>query len=490
MSATTAPVRRAAADALRRLSATAVGMGGGVVLSILVARALGPEEMGSYALALMVVSAVQTLAGFGLARTTLKFTAAGHGTGADDLPGGAAAALAATAPLLAAVFGDPRLLVLLPLGSGILLCGLLSGVLESALEGRSRFDFLARAALWLTPVHLVATLTALAVGAGAPGVILAQVAFGAVNLAVLAVLARRAGLVAWRPPPPDAVLRRRMLRFARHGYWLSLLTFVVHDRVEVLVLGALATPEAVSYYSVALGAAEAAMGLGPYIVASVFFPILVAAWTGGDPRLANARYAQCLRYLALLAAPLALGGVAVAPAGVAVLFGPDYAPAVPVLRLTLLSATAIALAQGPMSVLMAVERQDWLLRVRGALAVANLGLDVVLVPRFSALGAAGANLAVAVAEVLLLAVVAWRLVGARPAPAAGVPFVAAGLAALAAALVVGDRTDPLSLAAGILVAAPIYAAALLAGRFFGPQDAAVLGRFGPAPTPAPQHQTG
>ena len=69
-----------------------------------------------------------------------------------------------------------------------------------------------------------------------------------------------------------------MGRFARQAYWLSMLTFVVHDRVEVLVLGALTTSTAVGLYSASVGAANAAMSLGPAVVSVIFFPLLAADW--------------------------------------------------------------------------------------------------------------------------------------------------------------------------------------------------------------------
>jgi O-antigen/teichoic acid export membrane protein len=302
----------------------------------------------------------------------------------------------------------------------------------------------------------------------------AQLATGLFGLALISWFARRAGLLAWRPGSPDAELTARMLRFARHGYWLGLLAFVVHDRVEVLLLGALTTSEAIGYYTAALGAAEAAMGIGPWVVASVFFPLLAGAWSPADPRAFRARYAQCARYLTFAAAPLALGGIALAEAGVAVFLGDAYAPMVPVLRVTLLATAFSALAQGPTAVLASVERQDWLLRVSGPLALANLLLDLALVPRYAALGAAWANLAVAIGEAILLSVVAWRLAGVLPPPGIGLPFVAAGLAAVAASWALGDRLDALGLILGALAAVPVYVAALVASRFFRKEDAEVV----------------
>lgn len=509
---TGAPGQRLAGDALRQLGTTAFGMGGGIVLSVLLARALGPREMGSYALALMVVTALQTVAGFGLERTALKFAAElAAGPAAAQamrwllirrslLALGAAIALGAAAPHLGRVFHDPLLPPLLLIGTGLLLPVLVEEVLESGLEGASRFDLLARATLWLTPLHLLATAAALAFWGTAAAVIVAQAGATLASVILLAGLSRRAGILTWRPGPVPVALVKRMGRFAGQAYWLSLLSFVVRDRIEVLLLGALSTSEDIGFYSVALGAAEASMRLGPWVVATVFYPLLVAdcaraGWAGAAPR-----YAQCLRYLSFTAAPLALGGVAVAEAGVAVVFGPAYAPMVPLLQISLLSAGAAAIAQGPTGMITAAERQEWLLRVRTPLAVANILMNLALIPRFGALGAASANLAVAVGEALLLSLLAGRLGRAAPPASLLWPLLAATLAAAVANLALGSRTDAVALARSVLLAVPVYFGVLVAGRFFRPEDAVLArpilqliargakGTPSPAPSPS-RHDT-
>jgi O-antigen/teichoic acid export membrane protein len=265
-----------------------------------------------------------------------------------------------------------------------------------------------------------------------------------------------------------------MVRFSEHGYWLGMLAFVVHDRVEVIVLGALTSPEAVGYYSAAVAAAGATMKIGPAIVSAVFFPLLAADWARADRPAFAARYAQCLRYLTFAAAPLALGGIALAEAGVDVVLGPAYAPMVPVLRVTLLATALAAVAEGPAAVVTAIERQDWLLRVGAPLAALNLVLDLLLVPSFGPLGAAWANLTVALGEVVLLGVAAWRLAGAAPPLSALVPILAAGLSSVAAWLALGDRHDLLGLGLGLAAAIPLYAGVLAASRFFRPEDAEVI----------------
>ena len=142
------PEQRLAANALLQFATTIFALLSGGVISIVIARTLGPSEMGSYALALIIVSTVKTLAGFGLARTALAFAAAsGRADGRRARSGGCCRALgrgrlrrgragAGCRRPLATFFRDPRLAVLLPVGAGSSSPALIGRVLESALEGR------------------------------------------------------------------------------------------------------------------------------------------------------------------------------------------------------------------------------------------------------------------------------------------------------------------------------------------------------------------
>jgi O-antigen/teichoic acid export membrane protein len=483
---TEAPARRLGTNALLQFATTVFGLLSGGVVSILVARVLGPSELGSYALALIIGGGVKVLVGLGLERTALRFAAelAGQPMAAPAVwwllvrrsgaAIGAAVVMLLAAPLIGLALHDPVLTPLLLIGAGVILLELVGSVLEAALQGASRFDLLARSAALLQPVHVCSTVLALLLDGRAIAVMAAHLLTGLVGIGLIVWLSRRAGLLVWRPAGPTPELAARMARFSRHGYWLSMLTFVVHDRVEVLVLGALTGAASVGYYSASVAAAGAAMSLGPAVVSAIFFPLLAADWAQVDRAVFAARYRQCLRYLAFAAAPLALGGIALAEAGVAVVLGPAYAPIVPVLRVTLLGVALAAVAQGPTAALAAVERQDWLLRIGGPLAALNLALDVLLVPPLGALGAAWANLAVAAGEVALLGLVAWRLAAVAPSWQSVFTLVAAGLAGLAAWLALGDRLDLTGLGLGIAAAVPVYIGVLAVARFFRAEDAEIV----------------
>jgi O-antigen/teichoic acid export membrane protein len=120
------------------------------------------------------------------------------------------------------------------------------------------------------------------------------------------------------------------------------------------------------------------------------------------------------------------------------------------------------------------ERQDWLVWVRGSLAVGNLLLDLVLVPRYAAMGAAWAVLVVATAEAVLLGWLAWRLGAAAPLSGLGLAVSAGAVSSGSAWLALGDRTDAVGLAIALVTATAAYIGILAVCRFFRPEDAEVV----------------
>ena len=153
------------------------------------------------------------------------------------------------------------------------------------------------------------------------------------------------------------------------------------------------------------------MRLLPAAVLAVVFPLLCRA---GD-----------LRPLARLAAGLFAGGAAVAlvvagPAGwlVTLFYGPSYAAATPAFRVLLVAAPLFFLNYALTHQLIGWDRQKVYAGVSAAALVANLTLDVALVPRFGLVGAAWATVATEVVVTAgCVAALAWR--GARRYPSRG-----------------------------------------------------------------------
>jgi O-antigen/teichoic acid export membrane protein len=153
-----------------------------------------------------------------------------------------------------------------------------------------------------------------------------------------------------------------------------------------------------------------------------------------------------VRYAALIFLPITIGGCLTAGDVVSLVFGPKYTAGAPALAITLVAVLFVALAQPYRVALIACGRQASVLRITAAGTALNIVLNVVLIPRYSMIGAA-LSVVASEAVILVLAVVSlshtvavspWRPVFPPAVAAAGMAavvwFLPAGHFALTAAV--------------------------------------------------------
>ena len=192
--------------------------------------------------------------------------------------------------------------------------------------------------------------------------------------------------------PGDAVegLNSRALRYARTIFFVVLIDAVVWQKSEVIFLRIFSTPEQIAFYSLAFTISYSLMQV-PVVMSNVLFPFF--AESVGKDSLDTVRkgFRLSVKFLALLALPMAAFIAACAPALIGVLYGDQFSGTVAPL-LALLAAGAIATVHRPASlVFYSTGHQGFVLKAGVLMAVGNLGLDFLLIPRFGANGAAVAN---------------------------------------------------------------------------------------------------
>jgi O-antigen/teichoic acid export membrane protein len=383
----------------------AADLGGRVLLLalfVVAARILPADDFGRYAFALAVGLVAAQLADSGLQVSLLRRLSTEHDRGASGQ---------ALADALRA-----RLIVGLALGIG---AGLLAGsVGESPAETLALAAIAiaqivaAQAELWLQVARaagrleleaaaglvgraLVAALgvLALAVGGELPGLGLAYVVGSVLSVVVARLVANRF-LAIGRGAGGWASLR---------DTWLDALPLAVAGaasllmfRIDVLLLQWLRDSETVGVYSAAYRPFEAAL-LVPVAIMAAGFPRLVRAAAGGPAFRALAwRLAG-----ALLACAVAAGlfGWLAGPPLISFLFGAPYEAAGGLLRILVLALPAIYLNALLTQAIVAL-RRPWLVAASMATAlVANVALNLLLIPQ---LGATGAAVATVIAETTLL----------------------------------------------------------------------------------------
>lgn len=327
----------------------------------------------------------------------------------------AALVLAALAAPLSAFFRNPSLQSHLLLGSVVLLPMLPLSVLRALLEGLQQYRYLIRVSLFTSPIWLAACGIALYSGAGITGVLVATLVTELVNLAALAYKANRDLKISWRGSLPEEI-RSRLQRYNLALAALILLDVIVWQRSELLFLGRLSNAAQVSFYAVPFALTERVADLIPGAVLGVLLPGFAYAQASPDPTKAAAVFTEALRYLALLTLPITIFGIVLAPFIIHLLYGDGFSGATVVLQILLVAIIFGVVGQASRSALLGMESQGRLLKTGAAAAALSIALDLVLIPRFGAIGAAIANTTVQGSWALAIFIPLWRRIHSQPPP--------------------------------------------------------------------------
>ena len=252
----------------------------------------------------------------------------------------------------------------------------------------------------------------------------------------------------------------------------SVFMVLVYYNLDKLMLGVMRGDQAVGLYEVAYRLVMVAL-VPAAILSQAFFPSLAAAHGDRPAMEAGARaYARANLGVGL---PVAVGGALLAGPLVGLLAGAEFAAAAPVLALLMANVGVVYVNMALGQPLLAWDLQTSYMWAVGGGAVANVALNVALIPRWGAWGAAWATLGAEAVVLVALGVLHLQTTGALPlAPTVR----AAGAAALgvAAPVLAGTAAGwPWPVAA--LLTLPAYGAAAWALGVARPADLrAVLGR--------------
>jgi len=168
----------------------------------------------------------------------------------------------------------------------------------------------------------------------------------------------------------------------------ALLGLVIYN-VSFLFLRAVHGSAAVGYFNAAATLVTFFLNVGTAYSMSLL-PSLTAL--GADRPRQVGLFQTAALHVTVLALPIALGGSLLALPLMALLYGPGYLPAATPLALLLWSIPLCVLRDLPLMSLQAAGREAVVLRVTAWAALLHLMLNVLLVPRWGLVGAAGAGL--------------------------------------------------------------------------------------------------
>ena len=478
--------RGAARGGLANMAGSALAGGTGVAVTWIVARALGAEQAGAFfaATAAFVlaggVAKLGTQTGLVYWPARLRATGRAHLLGACLRTGLVPVAALSVVLAVALWFGAPAVARVTAGGAGHVIADHTAGlrVLAVFLPLQALTDALLTAtrgyrAMRPTVIYervLRSGLQLLLVAAAGVAAMYASAslplfAFAwAVPYLPVTVLAAFALRRTYRRHLPDGAVTRRGERDdLRRDFWrftgpraLASVAQLALQRVDVLLVAALGGLTAAAVYAVA-GRFVVLIQFANQGISQSVQPRLAEALATGDRATANHLYRTATGWLVLVTWPISLLVILFAPVYLR-LFGDGYtagAPVVVVLACAMLVATGCGMVD---MVLAMAGRTSWnLVNVLVALGV-TVGLDVLLIPRYGALGAAIGLACAMVANNVLPLIQVGRAAGLHPfgrgtLTAAGLSFACFGVLPRLVTAVTGPGTAGLAPAVALAVAA-------------------------------------
>jgi O-antigen/teichoic acid export membrane protein len=396
----------------------------GYFFKVYLARSLGAEALGLYALGMSVVGFLGLFSSAGLPAAAARFAAEYRGRGEyarlGDFLRGSLAALSAATLLLGAVLMllGPRIAVHfyhVPALSSyfwlfvlIMAGGVLTTFLGQVMAG---YQDVARRTLIThflgTPANIILAVVLISLGFGLRGYLAAQIA-SALLVAVLL-----AGAV-WKMTPVQARagaafgrVEKSVAAFSATAFGIAALEFAL-NQADKIVLGHYLDPGQVGVYAVAT-ALVAFVPVALQSVNQIFSPTIAELYAIGNHALLQQLYATLTKWILIFTLPLAFTMLFFSRPLIAI-FGHGFEAGVTVLMIGAVGQLFNCAVGSVGYLLLMSGHQARLIKIQACNAVLMIILSLFLVPRFGIAGAAVASaIALVATNVWALMVVHHRL---------------------------------------------------------------------------------
>ncbi len=398
-----------------------VGATTGLIGSILIVRSLTPVAYGAFSYYVWLAGILAVVGTLAFPEAITKITSELHGERrqieARALSRWVTIAIVAANALLSAVVcvralneaGDQRAFLLVV--AAYLSPNALSSVLRSTLMGRERYRPVAMTSVASSTIQLALIVANYFAGFGAPGYVFALLSSGLVQAIGFALALGRADLSIRMPLSlsfPTRSTLRRYLAFVLPATLGLPLSVIVWERSEVFFLERFANLEQVGYYSLAYTMFSMVLMLG-WALVNGFYPAMSRDYGAGDWLRIQEKLSHGILLGTLYAVPLTFGGWATIDQLLSLVYGDKVLPSAPIVQVLLVGLVPGVLS-GMMGIMVTATGRVWLaLETSIVLSAANVLLDLILIPRYVALGGAYASTISQIAFSIVLLLVVLRI---------------------------------------------------------------------------------
>jgi O-antigen/teichoic acid export membrane protein len=388
-----------------------------LVVSIAIARLLGPSLNGTYSLVTFTLTIVGVFTSMGLESLSTKyiseFSALNDNHAMERIFSytvkakflitvGAILVLMAMSGHIEKFYSQPNLALYIIVSAVALVPDGIAVILFSAIQGMQNYKVVAIKASIVAPLQIALMVMALMLGYGILGLVAANLVISTTDACISYYFVRRK--IKFRVRFKDSMQDALWGRIFRYNWQVAIIIFldsIVWQRSEVFFLGKLASQAETGFYSLAYNLASMTLGFLPGAFISVLFPAISELHGSNNKDEIRRIFLNATRFVMIFCIPVCLIGIAVSKPLVRLLYGEAYLPVAPVLNLLMLSTCVGLICSPASSAIYGTEKQGIILKVGLVTSALNICLDLALIPSFGAVGAALANACAQVVAVVI-----------------------------------------------------------------------------------------
>lgn len=374
------------------------------IISIWAARQLGPNNYGIFTYVLWFTSTFSWIIGMGFIHAITKFIAEHSENGNNDALSGIVLFVLKIEVIITVVitsvliffktqiadyFFSPEETFFFFLAFLGLLPGIVTAIFSATIEGIQKFEYFTYANIIITPLSFLSKVIVLWLGLGINGLLIVMLVFSVVNTVFYFFVLHKEKIRLWPINKKiDKTLKKRIGKYNFSVLAIILCDKIVWDKSENFFLGRLCNATEVAFYNLGYNICYKFTSILPTTFWRVLFPAMSNYSGTGNEEKMRRLFFVATRYLAFSAFPIGVAGAILAYQVIHYLYGHEFIGAQRVLQIMFLTSIVTSLCQPGSAVLYGYEKQSFIYKLGGIMAVVNIILDIFLIKRYGAIGAA------------------------------------------------------------------------------------------------------
>ncbi|MCX7727347.1 MAG: oligosaccharide flippase family protein, partial [Chitinispirillaceae bacterium] len=338
------------------------------LISIWIARKLGPERYGIFSFVLWLGSTFSWVIGMGLIQAVTRYTAEYEGLNKREyvvfllryvskieiwLSLITCVIVILARKYIADFFFSPSESLYITIMAIGILPGSLTAVLSASIEGLQKFKYITLAALIISPLSCIVKIVIILLNKGIGELLGATVFFSFVNFVFYIIALKKERLPISKIISPEEMksIKKSLFSYNKNLFPVLLTDKIVWDKSENFFLGRFCQSMEIAYYNIGYNMAQRILSTLPDIFWRILFPAMSSMCGSGDNVKAFRLFSMSTKYLALVTFPIGISGIILAPELIFYLYGPEFKGAITVLRIIFFSFTIASISSPAASIL-------------------------------------------------------------------------------------------------------------------------------------------